>query len=237
MGRSSPWISSVTGRSGETFCSRPDPWDWSSRFASAAFDVICGNFCPATAPMSMLPTRSRRRWQSLKPWPPGFRSWRGDIGPISELCDDGVEARFWSLDDPAHAAATLAGFLDCEPARAKAARAASERFHREFDADVIAPRLLSFLLGTAPQAAGAVHGVDVRTTRFGVPDTLYGRSPVRRAVRLPQSRWLLYEWHVHDFRSVPLAHDALSPVADYLMNEWYFITYKWPHQTGFDAVT
>ena len=38
-----------------------------------------------------------------------------DIGPISELCDDGVEARFWSLDDPAHAAATLVGFLDCEP--------------------------------------------------------------------------------------------------------------------------
>ena len=77
-----------------------------------------------------------------------------DIGPISELCDDGVEARFWSLDDPAHAAATLVGFLDCEPARAKAARAASERFHRDFDTDVIAPRLLSFLLGTAPPAPG-----------------------------------------------------------------------------------
>ena len=43
----------------------------------------------------------------------------GDIGPISELCDDGVEARFWSLDDPAEAAATLLGFLDCEPARAR----------------------------------------------------------------------------------------------------------------------
>ena len=25
----------------------------------------------------------------------------GDIGPISELCDDGAEARFWPLDDPA----------------------------------------------------------------------------------------------------------------------------------------
>ena len=78
----------------------------------------------------------------------------GNIGPISELCDDGVEARFWSLDDPAQAAATLVGFLDCEPTRAKAARAASERFHRDFDADVIAPRLLSFLLGTAPPARG-----------------------------------------------------------------------------------
>ena len=43
----------------------------------------------------------------------------GDIGGISELCDDGVEARFWPLDDPAQAAATLIDLLDCEPARAE----------------------------------------------------------------------------------------------------------------------
>jgi glycosyltransferase involved in cell wall biosynthesis len=76
----------------------------------------------------------------------------GNIGPISELCDDGVEARFWSLDDPAQAAATLIELLDCEPARAMAGKAASERFHRDFDAELIAPRLLSFLLGTTPPA-------------------------------------------------------------------------------------
>src|SRR5262249_20800772 len=40
-----------------------------------------------------------------------------NIGPIGELCDDGVEARFWSLDDPALAAKTLIDLLDCEPAR------------------------------------------------------------------------------------------------------------------------
>lgn len=80
----------------------------------------------------------------------------GNIGPISELCEDGVEARFWPLDDPAQAAATLIDLLDCEPARAKAARAASERFHRDFDADQIAPRLLSFLLET-PSARGKCH--------------------------------------------------------------------------------
>jgi glycosyltransferase involved in cell wall biosynthesis len=73
-----------------------------------------------------------------------------DIGGISELCDDGVEARFWSLDDPARAAATLVDLLDCEPARLKAASAASERFRRDFDADVIGPRLRSFLLGVTP---------------------------------------------------------------------------------------
>jgi len=66
-------------------------------------------------------------------------------GPISELCDDGVEARFWPLDNPAKAATILIDLLDCEPARLKAASSASERFRREFDADLIVPRLLSFL--------------------------------------------------------------------------------------------
>ena len=80
----------------------------------------------------------------------------GDIGGISELCDNGVEARFWPLDDPAKAAATLTALLDDEPARLRAATAARDRFHRDFDADVMGQRLHSFLLGTgvatAPQA-------------------------------------------------------------------------------------
>jgi glycosyltransferase involved in cell wall biosynthesis len=66
-------------------------------------------------------------------------------GPISELVDDGVEARFWPLDDPAQAAAILIDLLDNEPMRLKAARAATERFHRDFDANLVVPRLLSFL--------------------------------------------------------------------------------------------
>jgi len=75
----------------------------------------------------------------------------GDIGPIAEICD-GMEARLFALDDPAKAAATVIDLLDCESARARAAEAASERFRRDFDADVIAPRLLSFLLGKTPLA-------------------------------------------------------------------------------------
>jgi glycosyltransferase involved in cell wall biosynthesis len=71
----------------------------------------------------------------------------GDAGGIGELCDDGVEARFWPLDDPAQAAATLIELLDCEPARLKAAHAARERFSRDFDADVVGPDLWSFLVG------------------------------------------------------------------------------------------
>jgi glycosyltransferase involved in cell wall biosynthesis len=69
----------------------------------------------------------------------------GNIGPIAELCTDGVEARFWPLDDPAKAAAVLSGLLDSEPDRLRAAAAAQERFRREFDAEVIAPRLWAFL--------------------------------------------------------------------------------------------
>ena len=74
----------------------------------------------------------------------------GGIGPIPELCDDGVEARFWPLDDPARAAVLLMDLLDCEPERLKAARAARERFHRDYDADVVGPKLRSFLMGMTP---------------------------------------------------------------------------------------
>jgi glycosyltransferase involved in cell wall biosynthesis len=69
-----------------------------------------------------------------------------DVGGISELCDDGVEGRFWPLDDPARAAAILLDLLGNEPARLQAGRAAGKRFHRDFDADVVGPKLRSFLL-------------------------------------------------------------------------------------------
>jgi len=72
----------------------------------------------------------------------------GDTGGIGELCDDGVEARFWPLNDPAQAADRLIGLLDNESARLKTARAAHERFRREHDAAVVGPELRSFLLGT-----------------------------------------------------------------------------------------
>jgi glycosyltransferase involved in cell wall biosynthesis len=86
-----------------------------------------------------------------------------DAGGIRELCDDGVEARFWSLDDPAGAAATLVDLLDDEPTRLEVANAARERFSREFDADVVGPRLLSFLLGTGNTASVGVHKEVFRT--------------------------------------------------------------------------
>ncbi len=74
----------------------------------------------------------------------------GAIGPLAELCDDGVEARFWPLDDPAKAAAILLELLDDEPARRAASEAAKQRFRRDFDTEIIAPRLLSFLFDSQP---------------------------------------------------------------------------------------
>jgi len=85
------------------------------------------------------------------------------VGGIPELFDDGVEGRFWSLDDPAEAAATLIELLDSEPARAAAGKAAYDRFRREFDVTVAAPRLWSFLLGeTSPDPAGATPRPSVK---------------------------------------------------------------------------
>lgn len=78
-----------------------------------------------------------------------------DVGGISELCDDGVEGRFWPLDDPARAAAILLSLLGDEPARQQAGRAAGKRFHRDFDADVVGPKLRSFLLDQPPEPAAS----------------------------------------------------------------------------------
>jgi glycosyltransferase involved in cell wall biosynthesis len=70
----------------------------------------------------------------------------GNIGPISELCMNGVEARYWSLTDPVAAATTVIELLDQESARRALASASAERFRRQFDARIIGPRLVDFLL-------------------------------------------------------------------------------------------
>ena len=69
-----------------------------------------------------------------------------NIGPIGELIDDGVEGRFWPLANSGQAAAILLELLEDEASRSKAARAARERFERDFDANVVGPQLRSFLL-------------------------------------------------------------------------------------------
>jgi glycosyltransferase involved in cell wall biosynthesis len=70
----------------------------------------------------------------------------GGIGPIAELADDGVEARFWPLDNPEQAAVIAVELLGSEEARAKAGTAALERFRRDYSAAVLGPQIRSFLL-------------------------------------------------------------------------------------------
>jgi glycosyltransferase involved in cell wall biosynthesis len=70
-------------------------------------------------------------------------------GGSSELYEDGVEGRFWSLEDPAGAASTMIELLASEQMRAKVGAAARARFQHDFDAKVLGPRLESFLLADA----------------------------------------------------------------------------------------
>jgi glycosyltransferase involved in cell wall biosynthesis len=74
-------------------------------------------------------------------------------GALAELFDDGVEGRFWPLDDPEAAARILVDLMEDPAGLARAGRAARERFLRDYDADVVAPRLLRFL--RAPGGAAA----------------------------------------------------------------------------------
>jgi glycosyltransferase involved in cell wall biosynthesis len=71
-------------------------------------------------------------------------------GGIPEMVDDGVEARFWPLDDADAAARVLIALLDDEPARAATAAAALARFARGFDAAVVGPRLERLLVSGLP---------------------------------------------------------------------------------------
>jgi glycosyltransferase involved in cell wall biosynthesis len=78
----------------------------------------------------------------------------GDTGGVAEIFDEGVEGRFWPLDDPARAAAVLIALMDDEETRSMAAAAALVRFRRDFDAEVTAPRLLSFVMDLDAATAG-----------------------------------------------------------------------------------
>src|SRR6202012_5850312 len=48
----------------------------------------------------------------------------GDLGPLAEPGPEGVEGRFWPLDDPARAATVLLGLVDSGADRASASAAA-----------------------------------------------------------------------------------------------------------------
>lgn len=74
----------------------------------------------------------------------------GRVGGIAELYSDGIEGRFWPLDDPEKAAEILVQVLNTEEREVMGA-AASERFQGLFESRVVAPRLAEFLLSGAEQ--------------------------------------------------------------------------------------
>lgn len=71
------------------------------------------------------------------------------VGGIPEVFEDGVQGRFWPLDDVVVACDILLGLLD-DPARlSEMGQAARARFDGAFEADVVAERLRDHLLNLA----------------------------------------------------------------------------------------
>ncbi|SES49892.1 Glycosyltransferase involved in cell wall bisynthesis [Pedococcus cremeus] len=66
-------------------------------------------------------------------------------GALPELFDDPEEGRFWPIDDPEEAARILIGLMESPEELRRVARAGRDRFARDYDAEVVAPRLLAFL--------------------------------------------------------------------------------------------
>jgi glycosyltransferase involved in cell wall biosynthesis len=71
-------------------------------------------------------------------------------GALGELFDDPAHGRFWPLDDPEAAARILIELVESPDEVRRAGRAAQEKFRRDYDADVVVPRLLR-VLEPAPQ--------------------------------------------------------------------------------------
>jgi hypothetical protein len=68
-----------------------------------------------------------------------------DAGALPEIFEDPTHGRFWPIDDFERGAEILIDLLDREPERRRAGRAAREKFRSDYDADVVAPRLIAFL--------------------------------------------------------------------------------------------
>jgi glycosyltransferase involved in cell wall biosynthesis len=67
------------------------------------------------------------------------------VGGVPEVFRDGVEGRYWSLDNPAESAATMVSLLENPAALRTMAAAARARFKAEFDEGAIGARLVEFL--------------------------------------------------------------------------------------------
>jgi glycosyltransferase involved in cell wall biosynthesis len=73
-------------------------------------------------------------------------------GGIRQLFDDGIEGRFWALDDPEAAATILIEAMENERNRLRMARAARRRFLERFASSVVCPQLYRFLTSVEPRS-------------------------------------------------------------------------------------
>lgn len=79
-----------------------------------------------------------------------------DAGALPELFEEPAHGRFWPIDDPQRGAEILIDFLESEEEVRRAGRAALEKFRSDYDAEVVAPRLVSFLrFGAVVAIAGS----------------------------------------------------------------------------------
>ncbi|HMK97599.1 MAG TPA: glycosyltransferase, partial [Acidimicrobiales bacterium] len=84
-----------------------------------------------------------------------------NVGGIPELYDDGIEGRYCSVDNSAEMAHNIVEVLADEATRRRYAAAASERFQSNFDVEVVAPRLLSFLFTHPARPVASVEDLTV----------------------------------------------------------------------------
>jgi glycosyltransferase involved in cell wall biosynthesis/SAM-dependent methyltransferase len=134
----------------------------------------------------------------------------GRVGGIPELYEAGVEGWFWPLDDPVKAATILIDVLDAEQQRARAVVASTGRHRRNFDSDIVAPRLWSFL---ATARTSHPDGV----ADFGAPSTNFQEKFYNSEINYRQgsphlAHPILYEHLVRVLREqvASLAADKLS---------------------------
>lgn len=66
-------------------------------------------------------------------------------GALSELFEDPAHGRFWPIDDADEAARILIELMESPDELQRSGRAAKEKFLRDYDAEVVVPRLLRFL--------------------------------------------------------------------------------------------
>jgi glycosyltransferase involved in cell wall biosynthesis len=75
----------------------------------------------------------------------GLPSLSSTAGALTEIFRDPEQGRFWPLDDAERAAEVLIALMDDPDELERCGRSAKDAFSREYDADVVAPRLLAFL--------------------------------------------------------------------------------------------